>query len=158
MIEAMTHSRLGTTGNITHCSPCNQPHHQFNSLTTRFPNIFDVWNRSGSFRIIDQLVQKLAVPLLIDQPCTWSLQLVGHAARAPNLDIQVFVILIQCSTNCLPQLKTTLPSWYGVLNHVDRKGNHRAGPGCWLATHQRERNGQAMIHIHLIDNCQIKVL
>ena len=76
---------------IVHRATGNQPHHEFNAFAARFTHVVNVRNAGCRFRVVDQLVQKGVVKLLVNQPGSRPLQLVAHAAGAPNLHLQRLV-------------------------------------------------------------------
>jgi len=84
----------------------------------------------------DQAVQEAVVPLGIDQAGARALQLVAHAARAPDLHLQRAVIAFHRAADGLAQLEAALARGHGVLHHVDVEGDDLAGPVLGLAEHQ----------------------
>ena len=104
----------------------------------------------------------MVVPLAVDQACACALQLMTHAARAPDVDVDVLVVALDRLADRLAQVEAALATGHRVLHHIDRKRNHRARPSVLdrvqLAAHQRQRHREAMVHVHLVDDGQVKVL
>src|SRR5262245_62058940 len=97
VVKAMPEPGLWTADGIGHRAASNQPHDQLDPLAPRFAHVVDVRRFRETPRVVNQTVQKTRVPLAIDQPCSWPLQLMTHAARTPDLDIQVGVKALDSS-------------------------------------------------------------
>src|SRR6516165_6350040 len=92
MIEAMPHSRLLAAIGIAHGAARDQPHHEFDALAAGFAHVVNMRHLRQAFRIVNQTIEESLVELLVDQPGAWPLQLVAHAASAPDLDVERFII------------------------------------------------------------------
>ena len=110
------------------------------------------------FGVGDQAVEELIVPFGVDQAGPWALELVAHAARAPNLHVERLVVAFDGFANRLAQGKAAGTRGHGVLHHIDVEGYHQAGPLGGAAKHQVQRHGQAVIDLQVIDDGQVKVL
>ena len=162
MVEAVRHFGGRAPGHIGHRTTGDEPHHQLDALAARFAHVVDVRHFRASGRVVDELVKPGVVPFAVDEACACALQLVAHAPGAPDVHVQVFVKALHRAADGLPQLEAAAATGHGVLHHVHRKRNHRAGPGTGLrmllAAHQRQRHRQAVVHIHLVDDGEVKVL
>src|ERR1700722_7606522 len=93
MIEPVRDFRLGAArDHLRHRPSRDQPHHKFDAFGSRLADIFDVGRLRQALWVIDQPVEKFVVPLLVDEPCARPLKLMAHAARAPDMDVDVFGI------------------------------------------------------------------
>ena len=147
---------------VAHRATGNQPHDQFNAFAAGFAHVVDVRCLGASHRVVDQLVEPGVVPLAVDQARTCTLQLVAHAAGAPNVHMDVFVVALHRTANRLTQFEAALATGHGVLHHIDGERDHRARPGVFhrvqLAAHQRQGHREAVVHVHLVHDGQVKVL
>src|SRR5574343_1611851 len=147
---------------IGHGATGDQPHHQFNAFAAGLAHVVGVRHVGASHRVVDHQVQPVVVPLAVDQARTRALQLVAHASRAPNVDVQVAIVTLHRFAYGLPQLETAPAAGHGVLHHVDRERDAGARPGVFgrvqFTTHQRQGHGQAEVHVHLVHDSQIEVL
>src|SRR3990167_7170286 len=71
-------------GHIGHRATGDQPHHKLNAFATGLAHIVDVRRGGAGGRVGNHLVQPGVIPRTVDQPGACALQLVAHAARAPN--------------------------------------------------------------------------
>src|ERR1022692_3289701 len=62
----------------------DQPHDQLDALGTRFAHVLDVWHAREAVRVLDEPVEERGVELLVDEARAGPLQLVAHAAGAPD--------------------------------------------------------------------------
>ena len=152
MVKAVGDSGLGTTSHIGHGTPRDQPHHHLNPLRAGFAYVVDMRQLCQPGRVGDQAVQKGVVEFLVDQPRTRALQLVAHATGAPDLDIERLFVLLQSARDGTPQIETAPPRWNRVLNDVHSLRNHRTRPGLRLTAQKAQRHGEAVVHIHLVDD------
>ncbi len=109
------------------------------------------------FRIGHELVEELRVELLVDEAGARALQLVAHAAGAPDLHLQIGVERIDGAADRLAELVAAIARRRRVLHDVDRERNHLARPRLRLAEHQRQRHGEAVIDVHPIDDREVEI-
>ncbi|MNV55261.1 hypothetical protein D3C71_1474910 [compost metagenome] len=150
------------TGHIGHRATRDEPHHQLDALAARLAHIVDVRDAGSGLGVVDELVEEGVVKLFVDEAGAGALQLVAHATRAPDVHVQVFVIALHGLADGLAQVVAAAAAGHRVLHHVDGERDHRAGPGALrrvlFAKHQRQGHGQAVVHGHLVDDGEVKVL
>ena len=87
MVEPVRDFRLRAVGDdIRHGAARNQPHHELDAFRSRLADIFDVGRLREANGIIDQPVEESVVPCLVDEPGARPLQLMAHAAGAPDVN------------------------------------------------------------------------
>src|SRR5271157_1641508 len=94
MVESVRHPRLRAAGDIRHRAARDQPHHKLNAFRTRLADIFDVRHLREVLGVVDQLVEEHVVPLPVDQAGARALELMAHAASAPNMDVQILGVTL----------------------------------------------------------------
>ena len=82
----------------------------------------------------------------------------AHAASTPNLHVQIFIKTLHRIGDGFAEVEAALSRGHGVLHHVHGEWNDGTRPGWRLTAHQRQRHGQAMVHVHFVDDGQVKVL
>src|SRR5690606_15020017 len=92
VVEAVNDLRWLAARDVGHRAARDQPHHQLDALGAGLANVVDVRHGRQSLRIGDQPVEEGVVELAVDQPGARPLQLVAHAAGAPDLHLQRFVV------------------------------------------------------------------
>jgi hypothetical protein len=159
-IEAVRDLGRGTlAGHVAHGATGDQPHHQLDAFAAGFAHVFDVRHlgqAAGS--AISRSRRRLSHSRLMRPargPCSWWLM-----PPVPQIcTFSVFVKRLDGAADGLTQLEAAPARGHRVLHHVDRKRNHRAGPGAFgRAEHQVQRHGQAMVHVHLVDDGEVEVL
>jgi hypothetical protein len=158
VIEAMRDLGLGPARDVGHRAARDQPHHELDAFRSRLAHIFDVTDLRQSVRVVDEAIEELVVPLGVDEARARALQLMAHAAGAPDLHVQGLVIALDRLADRLPEHEAAASRGHWVLHHVDREGNDRARPSLRLPEHERQRNGQAVVDIHLVDDGQVEVV
>ena len=91
-------------------------------------------NIGSGLGIADQLVKEIVVKSAVDQAGTRALQLMAHAPRAPNLNLQVLVIAFNGFADRLAEIEAALTARYGVRVIPDRQ---MGGPNCHFLRLQR---------------------
>jgi hypothetical protein len=147
---------------VGHGAAGDQPHHEFDAFAARFAHVVDVRRGGAAHRVGNHLVEPGVVPLAVDQAGARALELVAHATGAPDVHVEVVVIALHRLADGLPEHEAAPAGRHRVLHHIDRERNHRAGPGVLLrvqlAAHQRQRHGEAVVHVHLVDDGEVEVL
>ena len=69
-------------------------------------------------RIRRQTIQKLFVPLCINQSRAFVLQLMAHPAGAKNHNIQVFVKAFYSAADRLSKVVAAIACWRWILYHI----------------------------------------
>ena len=136
----------------------NKPHDQLDAFGARFTHVFDVRNFREPDRVVDEAVEEAVVPFLVDEASARPLQLVAHAAGAPDLHIQVFVEAFHGLANGATQRQAASARWHGIQHHVHGHRNDLHWPGFGLAEHDRQRHGETVVHVHLVDDGEVEVL
>src|SRR5665213_3578318 len=158
VIEAMPDGRRLAAIDVVHGAPGDQPHHQLNTLAARLAHIVDMRHGGESLGIRDQPVEEGIVPLLVDKSGARSLQLMAHAASTPDLDVERLVIGLDGLANRLAEHEAAPPRRRRVLHDIDGERDHRARPRLRLAAHQAERDGEAVMDVHLVDDGQVEIV
>ncbi len=158
MVEAVHDLRRRTSGQVAHGATGDQPHHQLDAFAAGLAHIVDVRHGRLALGVGDQPIEERIVELAVDQPGARSLQLMAHAAGAPDLHLEVIVVALDRLADGLAQVQATPARRHRVLHHVHRERDHRTGPGLRLAAHQRQWHRQAVVHIHLVDDGEVEVL
>ena len=109
-------------------------------------------------RVGDQLVEEVVVPLAVDQAGARALQLVAHAAGAPDLHVQILPKALHRRADRLAQHPAAVARGHRIGDDVDRERNDLARPFLRLAEHQRQRHGQAVIDVHLVDDGHVEIV
>src|SRR5664279_2722009 len=133
MIEPMPDGRLLATTDVAHGAARDQPHHEFDALAAGFADVIDMRHLGEPVRIVDQAIEEHLVELLVDQAGARTLQLVAHAAGAPDLHVERLFIGLDRLADRLAQHEAAAPRGRRILHDVDRERDHRARPGLRLA-------------------------
>lgn len=136
----------------------HQPHHQFHPFGTRFAQVIDMGYGCGGGGIVDQQIKETIVEVGVNQPGPFALQLVRHAAGAEDHHAQVFVERLHRAADGLAELQAAGAGGRRILHDVDRQRNDRAGPSLHLTEGQRQRHGQAVVDLHLIDDGDVEFI
>src|SRR6185369_12313051 len=115
-------------------------------------------HQGKTLRVRNQTIKEGVVELLVDQPGARTLQLVAHSAGTPDLNVERFVVSLNSLSDCLAEHVATPPGGRRVLHDVHRKRDHWTRPRLWLAAHQAQWHGQAMVDIHLVNDGKIEVV
>ena len=110
---------------------------------------------SGS---VGQLVEEGVVELGVDQPGALALELVAHAAGAPDLHVEARGIGAHRVADRCAELPAALGRRRRELGDVDRQRDHPHRPLLDLAEHQRQRHGQAVIDVHRVHQRQVELV
>src|SRR5262245_54660470 len=158
VVESVPHRRLFSTPQIAHRAARDQPHHEFDALGACFAHIVEMRHLRQAFGVVDQPVKERGVPFLVDQAGPRALQLMAHAAGAPDLHVERLVIGLDRLADRLPQHEAAPARRRRILHDIDRERDDRAWPGLRLAEHQAERHGQAVVDVHLVDDGEIEII
>ena len=94
----------------------------------------------------------------VDKPGALVLQLIAHATRAENNDVEVLVEAFNCPADRLANLIAAVAGGSRIHHHVDREGDHQCRPLLRLVEHHRKWNGQSMVDVHFIHDGQVKFI
>ena len=100
---------------------------------SRTYSMFGIFARSRG--IVDQLVEELVVPIPVDQAGARTLQLVAHAAGAPDLHLEILGIALDRLADRLSEREAARARRHGMLHDIDGEGDDLARPGVDLAEH-----------------------
>ena len=128
----------------------DQPHDQLDALGARLAQVLDVRHLRQRVRVVDQLVEERVVELGVDEPGARALQLVAHAAGAPDLDVEVLVVALHRPAHGLAELEAAIAGRRRVLHDVDRERDDLHRPRLGLAEHQGQRHGEAVVDVILL--------
>ena len=101
-------------------------------------------------------VEETIVPLGIDEAGARPLKLVAHAARAPDLHVEILGEAVDRAGDRLAQPPAAIARRRRIGDDIDRHRDHPARPGVGLAEHQAQRHGQAMVDIHFVDDGHVE--
>src|SRR5450759_295679 len=158
VVEAMPDGWRLAAIDIAHGAMSDQPHHQFDALTAGLADVIDMRHGGEPLGISDQAIEEGVVELLVDQPGARPLQLVAHAAGAPDLHVERFVVGLDGLADRLAEHVAAPARGRRILHDIDRERNHRARPRLRLAAHQAQRHGEAVVDVHLVDDGQIEIV
>ena len=136
----------------------DQPHHQLDAFGAGLLHVVQPGKPAEALRVLHHGVQKAGVELLVDEAGARSLQLVAHAAGAPNLHVQVLVEGLDGPAYGLAQFKAAPPRRGRIDDHVDGEGNHQHRPGVRPVEHEGERHGEAVVHRHVADRGEVEIV
>src|SRR5262245_3027501 len=105
-----------------------QPHDEFDAFGTGFAHIIDVLDPGEPLGIFGHAVEKCRIEFAIDETGARSLQLVAHAARAPDLHIEIFVETLDRLADRLSERIAARARRRRVKDDVDHERNDAAGP------------------------------
>src|SRR5262245_59531642 len=86
----------------------DQPHHELDAFRARIAHVIDVRNARELVCLRRKTVEEAIVELLVDQARARPLELVAHAARAPDLHIQIRIKGLDGTTDRLAELVAAL--------------------------------------------------
>src|SRR6266536_1612991 len=136
----------------------DQPHDQLDALGARLAQILDVWHEREAVRVVDQPVEERGVELLIDEARTRPLQLVAHAAGAPDVDREVVVEALDGPTDRLAQVVAAVTGRGWVLHDVHGERDDLHGPLVRLAIDKGERDGEAVVDVELVHQGEVELV
>ena len=136
----------------------DQPHHQLDALRAGFPHVLQVLQRGQAVRILDQPVHERAVPRRVDEARARSLQLVAHAAGAPDVHVEVLVELLHGPADRLAEHVAAVAGRRRVLHHVHGERDDRGRPRLGLAVDERQRHGQAVVDLHPVHQREVELV
>ena len=136
----------------------DEPHHQLDAFGARLAHVVDVRHLRERLGVRDQPVEEALIQLPVDQPRARPLQLVAHAAGAPDLHVEIFVERLDRATHRLAELHSSdCPDGGGYRTTLTASGITRHGQRR-LTEHQRQRHGEPVVHVHLVDDGEVEVL
>src|ERR1700722_5380753 len=127
----------------------DQPHDELDGLRAGLANVFDKRNLRIGLRIFHEVVEEARVPFLVDEPGACALQLVRHAPRAEDDDAQILRKGFDGFLDSLAEVEAAVAGRRRILHDVDGERDNLARPLFRLPEHQRQRYGEAVIHVHL---------
>src|ERR1035438_3454844 len=136
----------------------DQPHDQLDALGTRFAHVLDVWHAREAVRVLDEPVEERGVELLVDEARAGPLQLVAHAAGAPDVDREVFAEARRGPADRLAQAVAAVTGRRRVLHHVHGERNDLHRPLVGLAVDQGQRDGEAVVHVELVHQGEVELV
>ena len=158
MVQPVDLGGCTATGEVGHGAPGHEPHHELDPLRPGLAHVLHVLDRGLALGVVDDPLQELAVPRLVDQAGAGPLELVAHAAGAPDLHVEVLVVALDGTAQRPAQLQAAAPGRDGVLHDVDNQRDDRARPRVGLPEHDRQRHGAAVVDTHVVDEGQVEVL
>ncbi len=138
------------------CATHDEPHHELDPFGPRLAQIFDMRHPAEAIGIGDQVLEIGLVERLVDEPGPGPLELVAHAARSPDLHVEIFRIARHGPRDRLAELPAAVAGGRRVGDDVHRQRHHLHRPGLRLPEHQRQRHRQPVIDIHPIDHRQVE--
>src|SRR5688572_11722196 len=105
VVEAMSDYGLRAAAHIAHCAACDQPHDELDALAAGLAHVLDVRHFGEICWILDQAIEKTVVPFLVDEPGTRTLQLMAHAAGAPDLYREWLVVTLHGPADSFAELE-----------------------------------------------------
>src|ERR1700677_5152798 len=82
----------------------------------------------------------------------------AHAARAPDMDVDVLGVAHDRLADRPAERQASRARGHGVLYDIDREGDDLARPCLDLAKDARERHGEAVVDVDLVDHGQVEIL
>ena len=162
VVEAVAHDRWTTRvaagSAVGHGAAGDQPHHQLDALRPRFAHVVDVRLVGQRDRIGDQVVEEGRVEVAVDEAGAGPLQLVAHAAGAPDLDVERLVVRLDGTADRAAQGEAAPAGRDRVLDDVHRERDHPARPRVGLAEHQREWDGEPVVDVEPVHEGQVEVV
>jgi hypothetical protein len=116
-------------------------------LGARFPHVLEVRHERQVVRVANQPVEERVVKFGVDEPGTRALQLVTHAAGAPDVDGEVLAVALHGAADRLAQHVAAVAGRRRVLHHVHGQRDDLHRPLAWLAVDQGQRHGEAVVHV-----------
>src|SRR5215213_31527 len=158
MVEPMPHGGRLAAIHVVHCAARDQPHHQFDPFTACLADVVNVRHERQALGVRDQAVEECGIELFVDEPGAGTLQLMAHPASTPDLNVERFVVALDCLADRLAQHVTTSAGGCRVLHHIYGKRDYWTRPCLRLAAHQAQRHRQSVVDIHLVYDGQIEVV
>ena len=138
--------------------PRDQPHDELDALAAGLADVVDVRPLAAGLGVGNHLVEPGVVPDLVDE--AGARPAAGGSCR-------------RCPRSARSGLRQTLDRGGGwpapagssggrrhrVLHDVDGEGNDREGPGAIsrLSPQHGQRHGEAVVHVHLVDDGEVEV-
>ena len=141
-----------------HRAAHDQLHDQLDPLGARLPHVLDVRHERQVVRVADQPVEERVVELGVDEPGARALQLVAHAAGAPDLDREVPGIALHRPADRLAQHVAAVPGRRRVLHHVHGQRDDPYRPLLGLPVDQRQRHGEAVVDVELVHQREVELV
>src|SRR5271170_2240082 len=113
MVEAVQLLDLGAHG-----APHDQLHDQLDPLGARFADVLDVRHERQVVRVADQPVEERVVERGVDEARAGPLELVAHAAGAPDVNREVLAVALHGPADRLAQQVAAVAGRGRVLHHV----------------------------------------
>ena len=136
----------------------DQPHDQLDALRARFAQILDMRHLAQGLGVLDQLLDEVEVELLVDQPGAGALELVAHAAGAPDLHVDVFREALDSRLDAFAEAEAAVARRRRVGDHVDRERDDLARPGLRFAVDHAQRHGAAVVDVHLVHDGHVELV
>ena len=109
-------------------------------------------------RVGDQPVEERVVELRVDEARAGPLQLVAHAAGAPDVDREVLVVALHRPADRLAQHVAAVAGRRRVLHHVHGQRDDPHRPLVRLAVDQGQRHGQAVVDVELVHEREVELV
>ena len=107
----------------------DEPHDELYTFRARFAQVLLARNAREGLGIRDDVVEETRVELLVDEAGARTLELVAHAARAPDLHVEIRIEAVDRAAQRPAKLITAKSRGRRVLHDVHRERDHEAGPG-----------------------------
>src|ERR1700677_3816284 len=107
-------------------------HHHLDALRSRYPHVLGMPDARKRERIPGQAVEKGGIELPIDEPGTFPLQLVRHAARSIDDHAQILLIAVHGAADSLTELVASGTGRRRALHDVHTEWGHSQWPLCGL--------------------------
>src|ERR1700733_15720878 len=153
MVEAVQLVDLGAHGTAH-----DQLHDQLDSLGAGFAHVLDVRHESEVVRVGDQPVEERVVELRVDEARAGPLQLVAHAAGAPDVHGEVLAVARHGPPDRLAQHVAPVPGRRRVLHNVHGQRDDAHRPLVGLAVDQRQRHGEAVVDVELVHQREVELV
>src|SRR5215831_7940428 len=141
-----------------HGTAHDQLHDQLDPLGARLAHVLDMRHQRQVVRVADQPVEERVVELGVDEPGARALQLVAHAAGAPDVDREVLAVALHRPADRLAQHVAAVAGRRGVLHHVHGQRDDPHRPLVRLAVDQGQRHGEAVVHVELVHQREVELV
>src|SRR5215831_9794457 len=142
----------------SHGAAHDQLHDQLDPLRARLAHVLDVRHQRQVVRVADQPVEERVVEPGIDEPGARPLQLVAHAAGAPDVDREVLAVALHRAADRLAQHVAAVAGRRRILHHVHGQRDDPHRPLGRLAVDQGQRHGEAVVHVEPVHQREVELV
>ncbi|MOA16320.1 hypothetical protein D3C78_1365290 [compost metagenome] len=136
----------------------NQPHDHLRALQPTQGGVLRQRDFGQAFRVIDQQVDKLLIPLRIIKTATFAMHLMRDAAGGHHRDAQVFREAFNCPAQRLTELVAAASRRDRELQHSDLQRHHLHRPAVLPRQQGGERREQPVIERLILEERHIKLV